>query len=300
MTQKEFLTALLGKTLNFPADKVASLFTNDDGLEFKPDALQTILDLDAARVTTFKTENQTMFDKGHQKGTGEALSKREKEMKDKYGVSSDKEGLELIDVIVTKLKGADSTLEEDKVKVHPAYVAKVDELENKIKEANTTWETKYNERELGIKKENTFLAITKKADEILSTLKPILPKDVAKAAKQKEFLIRELQAYEYDMQDNDFIVKKDGKLHEDAHGSRIKFDSLVKDLAGGLWEFEQGDNRQGTGNQNNNGGGAGSGANIKVPKNADEYTKFIAEAKTPEERIAIQDGWKAEQAKNNG
>ena len=297
MTQKEFLTALLGKTLNFPADKVASLFTNDDGLEFKPEALQTILDSDAARVATFKTENQTYFDNGHKKGTGEALSKHEKLIKEKYGVSSDKEGLELIDVVVTKIKGSDSTLEEDKVKVHPAYVAKVDELENKIKEANTTWETKYNERELGIKKENIFLAITKKADEILSSLKPILPKDAAKAAKQKEFLIRELQAYEYDMQDNDFIVKKDGKLHEDAHGSRVKFDSLVKDLASGLWEFEQGEDRSGTGNQNGSGNGANGGASVKVPKNADEYTKFIAEAKSPEERIKIQDSWKEVQAK---
>lgn len=299
---KEFLIAFLGKTLNLSPDEVASLlFANDDGTELKPGAVDAILLKDTARVQKFKDEQKTFFDNGYKKAQKEALGGLEKTLKEQFQIDSDKQGIELVQAIIDQRLGQGVQLDEDKIKVHPLFTKTVNELNKKIKDTETTWETKYNTRDKEISREKAFASVRSKAKAIIEGMKPILPKDQAKAERQLEWFFKELGQLEFENQDDTIIIMKDGKLLEDSHGNRRNFDALVKDMAGSYWEFEQGQQRQGAGN-GNQGQGAGQGQgsgqkkDVKAPKDKAEYVKMIASAKDAEERIAIDDAWQTAQA----
>jgi hypothetical protein len=281
-------------TIGMADGQVASLF-NEDGTEFKPEFSTTLLQHDATRIGKVKTDSKTEgFNQGHQKGLSEGANKIEDLVKEKYGISSDKKGIDLVDEIITeKSKPQKLELEEDKVKAHPAFIKMRDEYEKKIKETDTTWKKKYEDRDESIAKEQMFKSVLDKAKAQVTTLKPILPKDPAKAEKQMELLILELAKHEYkaDADNKGLIILKEGKPLDDAHGNRIHFDQLVKNIATGIWDFEEGQQRSGAGN-NNDGTGAGKkNLNVKVPKNDQEYMEAIANEKDPEVRIAIDNAY---------
>lgn len=83
-------------------------------------------------------------------------------------------------------------------------------------------------------------------------------------------------------------MTKDGKILEDAHGNMIPLKDIVKNRASELWDFQQGEQRAGTGN-NNNAAGANNGGGVKkyngpAPKTAEEYSSMIGKAETIEEK----------------
>ena len=104
--EKQTITAFIGKTLNLPAEEVAALFKADGDEEtFSETALDSLLKHDATRVQTFTSKNQEFFDNGFKKAQKEALTKFEKDIKEKYNVSEDKQGLDLIEsVVMAKIK----------------------------------------------------------------------------------------------------------------------------------------------------------------------------------------------------
>src|SRR6478736_2638624 len=102
--EKKLLIEFFGKTLNLTAEDVAPIFeTKGDDEELKSDALSVLLKHDAARVTKLKGDVATIekdqFDKGYKKAEAVVLQKLEKDVKEKFGVSSDKQGLELFEEI---------------------------------------------------------------------------------------------------------------------------------------------------------------------------------------------------------
>lgn len=293
MTHKEFLTAFLGKTLNIPADKVASLL-NDEGTEIKAEALTELLALDATRVQKFKDDNATHFENGQKKATKELMVDFEKKVKEKYGVNSDKKGDELIDEIITTKSNDKSAVDETKVKTHEAYVNMQNELNKKIVETENNWKTKWDTHQKEIAKKEVFSGVLKKADTILPGF--ALPENEQLKANQKKLLALDLQEYEFEPQgDNDFIVKKkDGTLATDEHGNRITYEELVKTTASKYWLPINGRNKQGAGGENTGAAAAGASAwKGKQPTNDAEYTKLIQSATEAKDRIAIQDSYKA-------
>lgn len=275
--------------------QIAALF-NADGTELLAEAANTLTQHDATRIGKFKTDSKTEgFNQGHQKGFSEGATKIEEEVKAKFAITSDKKGIELFDeIIAEKSKPVKSELEEDKVKAHPAFVSMRDLLEKKVKETEATWKTKYEDRDKTIAKEQTFKSVLDKARAQVISLKPILPKDAAKAEKQMELLVMELAKLEYndDADKKGYIILKDGKSLEDANGNRIQFDQLVKNIASGIWDFEEGTQRS-TGANNNDGGGAGANKNInvKTPTTEKEYMEAIANEKDAEKRMAIDEAY---------
>jgi len=296
MKTSETLKQLLVKTLGYSQEEVASLFTNEDGLEINDDAMASILERDQKRVERFQTERQTYFDNGFKKAQKETLTKFENDVREAFKIDSDKQGIDLINDIVTNKLGAGVELEEDKIKVHPLYVKTVDDFNRKVKDTEKIWQDKYNGRESEIVREKTFSTIKQKSKSIIDSLKPLLPKDATKAEKQMGFLYNELSGYEFDLQDETIIVKKDGKLYEDKHGQRIQFDDLIKGIASGIWDFEVGTPKKGSGNDNNDGAGAGA-MNHKITSTK-EFTDMVSKATTGEERIALKKSY--ETAKANG
>lgn len=291
---KNLFTALFGKTLNMPADKVASLFTNDEGTELKPEALDTLLALHSAHVTNLKAENQTYFDNGMKKATKEILTDFEKKVKEKYGITSEKQGEELIEEIVLS-KAKPGELDESKVKLHPLYLELEGKMTKAVKETEKTWKEKLDGIEKTHAKEKTFSGVIKKAEAVLPGF--ALPEDEKLRENQKKLLKLDLEGYEYQANGEELIVLKDGKPVEDEHGHKIAFDNFVKGIAANYWPKLDGKERSGAGGSNNPAGKgtAGSKWSGKVPSSEQEYSQMIAGAKTSEDRIAITDAWDAAQ-----
>lgn len=292
-SEKELFTAFLGKTLNLTADEVASLFTKtEDVEELKPEALETLLKKDAAKIKTLKDEGKTLFDNGFKKAESTVLAKLEKEIKEKYGVNSEKQGIELVEEIVTA-KAKKSDLEEDKVKTHPFYLKQESEWTKKISETEKAWKEKYEGFEKEIARKEMFSEISKTADAILTELKVILPTDPTKAANQKRLLFDELRQYDYLDQEGKKIIMKEGKRLENAHGVPIDLKAFIDEKSSQYWERETGTARKGSGGSNDEQSGKGGNTTVANPKTEDEYIKAMGAAKDGAERIAIMQNFEA-------
>lgn len=292
---KEFLAPYL-KKIGMEDGKVAALF-NADGTELTDNAEAELTTYDATRITTLKTAAKTEgFDQGHQKGLSEGATKWETQAREKYALKdSTKKGLELVDEIVSSRTAAAGATDDDKVKVHPLFVKMENDLKKKITDTETTWKTKHEKYQQEVAREKTYGSVMSKADALVTALKPVLPKDPAKAAKQKQTLFNDLKGFEFTEVDGNLVVLKDGKAHEDAHGNKIAFNDLVKGLAESIWDFETGTTKTTAGNNNNAGAAGGTTVKVVAPKTEGEYVERMKAAKTPDERIAIDDAWSATQ-----
>lgn len=297
MTKIKDTLANVLKKMGMEDEKVAALF-NADGTELSENAEAELTNFDAARIVKIKTTAKTEgFNQGHQKGLSEGASKWEKEAQEEFEITSDKKGLDLIREIVDKKVSIKPELEEDKVIAHPTFIKMKRDLEKQVTAKETEWKSKFETRESELLKEKTFDSITSKAKAHLSSLKPILPKDQAKAEKQMQMLVNELKGYEYKEVEGQIVILKDGKPLEDAHGKSVEFTSLVKSTAESIWDFQSGTQRSGTGNNNDDGAGAGSGKlKVEAPASREDYIKQMKSAKTAEERVAITDAFKEKQS----
>lgn len=307
---KELLLAFVGKTLNIPAEEVATLLFDkvDESEVIKASALESLLEKDKGRIQKFVEDRQTYFNNGYKKAQGEALSKFEKEIKDKFEVTEDKQGLDLIESILSsKLKSQGGELDDEKIKRSPLYLSTIERLNKEKEEAIKAESNKLNELQTRIQKESTFKTISERAIDFIKELNPILPEGKTPEGKSKaeiqiSKLLKELGSeYDFEIKENKLLVIKDGKVLEDPHGNMIDFKEIVKNKASEVWDFKQGENRQGTGNSNDRGegGNGGKGYTGQKPKTQDEYVKFIQDAKTPEERIAITNVWRESQVVTN-
>lgn len=306
--EKELLVGFLGKTLNMPSDKVESLFTQEDPksdeFDFAADADKTLIAADAERVKAFKEKETKEFQSGYKKAKAEVLTDFEKQISEKFDVKSDKLGLELIEEIVTSKTKAPE-IEADKVKVHPEYLNLEKSLNAKLKETEKTWEKKFADREAELAKAQVFSKITKKAEEQLQKLNPILPSDQTKANNQKSLLFKDLKDYQFTENGDELVISdKDGKRLEDDHGKPITFEALIKKHAEGYWDFKEGEDRSGSGADNDAAAKAKAAAAAgkkwtgKVPANDMEFQQEFAKlagAENAESRIALMEIYEASQ-----
>lgn len=301
-SEQKIITAFLGKTLNMPTEKVAELFKkNGEEEELQPEALDALLKEDALRVKTFKDENQTHFENGQKKATKEFGTNRDKEIKTKYGIDSDKIGLDLVEEILTK-KLAAETLDAEKVKSHPEYLKLEKDADKKAKDIEAALNKKFEDREKELAAEKTFTNVLSDADKHLAVIKPILPKDAERAKNQKKLLEGDLKGFTYqDIDGQRVVFKPDGKRLEDLHGKPISFEELVKQTAAKYWDFETGESRQGSGadNDGNNGNNSGGAKNKwagEVPKNDDEFSREfnkLTGAENAEKRVQLLDAYES-------
>lgn len=282
LNEKEFIAGVLSKTLNLDDAGVAALY-NADGT-MKDDALNNVLDLDVKRIAAVKPDTKKHFDDGYKKAQSEVLAKRDKELKEKYGITSDKIGVELFNEIITEqVKKAGAELNEDAVKKHPVYISTVDKLTKDKEDAVKAESDKLAQFQTEQKKKETFSSVSSKALDYFNSLKPILSADQTKAKNQMNDFVDKLKGYEYEVQEDDkIIVLKDGKVLEDGHGNRIPFEKVVKETADKYYDFHKAEQRSSAGNGKDDTGSSGSSTSpLSVPKTSDEFNKTIADSSIP-------------------
>ena len=300
---KKLLLAFVVKTTGKTAEEVSSLLfkTEADVETIQANALDGLLELDRTRVAGFTSsvdaKVKEAHDKGFNKAKAESLAKLEGEIKEKYGISEDKKGLDLIDAVIAAKASTGAETDEEKIKRSTVFLNTVDRMKKEKEDAVKEWQDKFDGREIQLKKEASFKTISEKALAYIDSLNPVLPTDAAKAANQKKIILNQLNDFDFEIKEDGKIVvlKKDGdtfKVYQDGHGNMIPFEEVVKEKANSFWDFKSGESRSGTGNKNgDNGNGDKKGYTGPAPKDAAEYTKMISEAKSLEEKAGIMKLW---------
>lgn len=289
---KTIITGLLSKAYNFDNGKIAELF-KDGETELSEDQqkeiLQKLLDEDAKRVEAIKksVDTKPAFQDGFKKAQGEILTKFEKDLKEKFGIESDKMGLELVEELVSKKSegGQGGDLTEDAIKRSKVFQDMESNLKKQITTVKTEYEAKINEIQDGYKAEQTFSNVSQKALQIFNGLNPILPQNKTVADNQVKFFVNTLKDFKFDVQDERIVVMdKEGKVLEDGHGNSRSFEDIVKETASGLFEFKANNGGSGSGNGGQGQGGSGSSYAGNVPKTFEELEKVMSDTS-----ISIED-----------
>lgn len=289
---KTIITGLLSKAYNFDNGKIAELFKDGEtelSEQQQTEILNKILEIDAQRVENIKksVDKKDAFQDGFKKAKSEVLTDFEKGLKEKFGVESDKTGLELVEELVSKKSegGQGGDLTEDAIKRSKVFQDMESNLKKQITTVKTEYETKINEIQDGYKAEQTFSNVSQKALQIFNGLNPILPQNKTVADNQVKFFVNTLKDFKFDVQDERIVVMdKDGKVLEDGHGNSRSFEDIVKETASGLFEFKANNGGSGSGNGGQGQGGSGSSYAGNVPKTFEELEKVMSDTS-----ISIED-----------
>ena len=288
---KTIITGLLSKAYNFDNGKIAELFKDGEtelSEQQQTEILNKILEIDAQRVENIKksVDKKDAFQDGFKKAKSEVLTDFEKGLKEKFGIESDKTGLELVEELVSKKsEGGQGDLTEDVIKRSKVFQDMESNLKKQVTTVKTEYETKINEIQDGYKAEKTFSNVSQKALQIFNGLNPILPQNKTVADNQVKFFVNTLKDFKFDVQDERIVVMdKDGKVIEDGHGNSRSFEDIVKETASGLFEFKANNGGSGSGNGGQGQGGSGSSYAGSVPKTFEELEKVMSDTS-----ISIED-----------
>jgi hypothetical protein len=281
---KELLVQFLSKAYNMQADAAAALF-NADGTGFTDDALTKLLEADKAKVEGFNTQiNQlrldatTAFDKGHKKAKSEALDGYEEEIKKAYNIKSESKGLELIKELITANAKGGKDISKDDVERHPHYQDLVLKSKNETEAAVKLVRDEMAKMQSEQKRKDTLQRTHKLAIDKFEGIGANESTDPKVKSLQRELLLLGvLNGLEYEFDETDATkeptVKKDGKLHTNAHGHAITFSDLINDIALSNFGLRAADNRGAAGGRDSNQGTGNAGDAFKVtkPVNREDY-----------------------------
>lgn len=271
--EKKVLEGFLSKTLKIDTEDMAGLYNEAGELQ----NLTVASEADVARIKKIREESASQYKRGIKEGA----SKIEKELKDKYEIDSDSEGIELVDFIITKkveeVKGAGG----DDITKHPDYIKLQVETDKLLKSKDKEWQKKLDEREADFNRKAVFGRVKDRALAELDNLKPILPEDARKAQRWREKFVDEIGQFEYQEADDSIVVLREGKPVQDSHGYGVSFPDHIRSIAGDLFEFQASDQRDNTGNKTNPTKPTGA------IKSHSDYIDAMKKAKTPQERVQI-------------
>ena len=272
--EQKVLNEFLSKTLKIDTEDLATLYNEAGDLI----SLKVAEDADAFRIKKQSDDRTSQYNRGLK----EAATKFEKELKSKYEVESEMQGVDLVDSIVLskveETKGATKDISK-----HPEMLKARAEWEKEQKKRDQEWNDKLEAKDKEFERTVLLDKVKAKGSILLEEMKPILPPEPYKAAQWKQVFLNELLQYDYQEHDGDFIVKdKDGNPLKDAHGYDRKFKEFTKEIADKYFDYQKAEERSSAGNKDSAGGKAG------LPKDEDEaYAELKNPNITPERRIEI-------------
>jgi hypothetical protein len=305
---EKLLRTLLGKGYKMPKTEIDKLLSEETTDE---DGETQLIEGDQARIGTLtKPKKGESFQDGYAKAKKDVLTDFEKTLRELYEVESDATGPELVEAIIAaKAKPGAKEITEDDVKKHPVYQNAEKTHKAALKAVQTEWETKLNERESQFKKGETFNTVAAKALAKRNSLNPVIPTNPKVAANIEKSFLDELKQFDYEVQGDNILVMKDGKVIDDGHGHSLEFDKMIEDHAGGFYEFKanNGGSNGGNGKADDTGAkGGGKGgapaypAGIVKPKTWDEVMVIVNNTEIPaNDRATVMNVWETESKTGN-
>ena len=289
MDEQNVMLSVLTKYFGKTEDEVKALMYEegeDGNLVLKEGVSDTLINMDAERIKRIREEERKAikpkFDDFAKKTKREVMTQIEKEVKEKYGLDTDKTGIELIEELTQHVsKGGDIT--EDTLKTHPLFIKLEKNIHNEWEEKLKGVQGEFETFKESVERNKKIGDIKSKAKAEFLALKPVLSDDPAKAERQTQTFLSLLERYDYIVDGDTIIVKNgEGRL-EDSHGNPVAFDSFVKAKAEELYDFAVQDAKGSPGNKTP----VGVGGKRKITK--DEYGKMVAYAERTKDYSALKD-----------
>lgn len=305
----EYVSKITGK----PTTEIASLlFTikedDKENGEVKADGFNELLKYDATRVQGFKDETTAAHDKGYNKAKAEIIGKFESDLKEKFALTSDKKGVELIEYLVgEKIKGQGVELDDEKIKRSQPYLDMVNQMKKEMTEAVKIETEKHTTLESSIQREKVQGSVSSVTRKLFDDLNLILPegKDEStgksKADLHYERFMRELSSeYDFEVKGDQILLIKDGKALVDAHNHMIDYKKFVEQRATSIYDVKSGEARKSSGNTHDNlNGGQGKKTSYAGPKieNENQYMEAIRSADNDDLKMEITAHWNETKAR---
>lgn len=303
---KAILKGLLSTVYKLDDAKISEILK--DGAT--PEEIQTAIEaVDVARVKKIQTDAQKgKLQEGYNKAMSEALTKKEVEYKEHYGIESDLTGIELIEHIVKTKAGEGAAKNDEDIKKSSLYQQLDAKYKKDVAEARKAGEEAVKKITEEHAKASTNTKVNGNAMDLLPGLNPVFSQNPVVAQTQRKNFTNSLHdGFTYEEKEGKILVLKEGQLHTDEHGHTVEFADHVKTIAGTHFEFAAnngggnagnggaGDKGKG-GNAGGNGGGAAAyPAGVTKPKNQQELAVILDrdDLKPAQKRVVI-DTYRAE------
>lgn len=248
MDQKDFIAGVLGMALNMPETEVSSLFSEDGNP--KDDALDTIKSKYGERVKAEKDKALSDRQEQYRRGLKEKGLEWEKSLKEAGIEIGDAVGAEAVAKLKEHIDTAISAvakpgdLDDEKIKVSKVYRDLERTLEKTVQAKEAEFKQAWDDRDAKEQRERVLATVRDKAKGVLDELKPNLPEDPKKAANQLKFLYADLEAFTYEVEGDELLIKdKEGKRLENELGHPVKFSDLVKSKSEEYFDFQASDKK---------------------------------------------------------
>jgi len=248
MDQKDFIAGVLGMALNMPETEVSSLFSEDGNP--KDDALDTIKSKYGERVKAEKDKAASDRQEQYRRGLKEKGLEWEKSLKEAGIEIGDAVGAEAVAKLKEHIDTAISAvakpgdLDDEKIKASKLYRELERNLEKTVQAKEAEFKQAWADRDAKEQRERVLATVRDKAKGVLDELKPNLPEDPKKAANQLKFLYADLEAFTYEVEGDELLIKdKEGKRLENELGHPVKFSDLVKSKSEEYFDFQASDKK---------------------------------------------------------
>lgn len=299
MTEKELLIALLGATLNMPAEQVAPLLYqkgDDDSLTdtLESDALNRLLTLDKDRVQKLakpEVNTKEFFDNGYKAAQAEVAEKMEKKLRASFGV--DNEAKLKGDALLAAIKAAAAgeAQNPDKVRTSQEYLALEQQMREQIESLNQKHTTELDTLRANFQREQQWATVSDRLRATFKGLAPVLPTDPARAEAQTNVFIQtHFRDYDFvQTEDGRWLPMKNGQRLNNDHGHAMYLEDLVKATASQYYDFDLQAQIGNAGNRND----GKPAAKFKFKDESDFLVQFNG-AKA-EEKAEMSAAWEAMQ-----
>jgi hypothetical protein len=291
---KDLLLGLLTKMFNKTEKEAADILfeKSEDGEEsLKEGSLNEVLNLYEVKLKKLREDSKgdktKSFEDGYKKAEKEIMVKLEGDLKEKYGLESEKLGVELIDEVVEKFKKG-SKLEPDQIKMTDTYREMEKRLKKENKDKELESQTKIAELQKGFEKDKTWSVISKDIRKLLMESGPVLPSNQRASENLVNLYVDSFKDYEWQVDEaGDHFPVKDGKRVEDNLGNPVVFKNLVTGRVPEYFDIKKQGGKGSAGNDNNSGAGQDG-----VPSSfADEktYVDYVTKEPDVKKRIAAKE-----------
>lgn len=282
---QEVLLGLVRRAYNLTEQGVAELQESEG--QFKDEALDKLLQMDADRVATIKGPDMSVrLTEKFQEGERRAAEKLEKDLMAEFNVkASDKKGIELIKHIVHEKLAAANTalLDDDKVKLHPLY-RKVEEQVTKFpSELEAALKAKEEELRAELDADRNANRVAEAALEVFRSLRPKLSPNPQVAKNQERDFLEKVKSGKYQVsQDADgkleiVPLRPDGKSRlENAHNHPVPFEELIGNLTRERFDLQVAEDKDNAPPPDGVGGNKGGEGSVKLASK-DAYFKAWGE-----------------------
>ena len=272
MEANEVLLYVISKQFSKTVDEINELLYEDGNL--KDDAGDTILQLNEDKIKKLKADREENFNRGYQKAQKEVLTSAEKKFKELTGFNKDADDFEglvssYMEESAKKTKKVEPS--DDDVKKHPLFIQL--EQSRVPKEEFDKVSNEFADFKKNQERNMVLSTIRSKAWDVVAGKNPILPGSQQIATTIRNKFLEEFGAFDFEANNGEIVVLKDGKRVEDQHGNLKPFNNVVMDIAGNFFEFQA----QGDKGNAGNGAGGGSVSFNSMPKTGADLSKIFAE-----------------------